>query len=239
MRLRRGLPLSQRIDYRHGRHHLRACDLSPLLVLLTLDTGLEPECLKSLKVDCLTNAHAGTVELRYLKRRARGAEHKSIRIRDGGGGTPGGLIRRLIEVTAAAREHLPGDCLWAHHNVGSLRPGIVDLKYQLPVWARRRHIVDDEGKPLPLLLSRLRKTHKALWYTKTEGHMARFAVGHSREVAARHYADLPSLRPLHEAAVADAFRAALAAAMPTILPPTAEPTLREADRKSRRHNSRH
>src|SRR3546814_10907155 len=99
----------------------------------------------------------------------------------------------------------------------------------LPIfWARRRHIVDDEGKPLPLLLSRLRKTHKALWYTKTEGHMARFAVGHSREVAARHYADLPSLRPLHEAAVADAFRAALAAAMPTILPPTAEQTLREA-----------
>src|SRR3546814_10654074 len=58
--------------------------------------------------------------------------------------------------------------------------------------------------------------------------MARFAVGHSREVAARHYADLPSLRPLHEAAVADAFRAALAAAMPTILPTTAEQTLREA-----------
>src|SRR3546814_128563 len=76
--------------------------------------------------------------------------------------------------------------------------------------------------------SRSRKTHKALWYTKTEGHMARFAVGHSREVAARHYADLPSLRPLHEAAVADAFRAALAAAMPTIRPPTAEQTLREA-----------
>src|SRR3546814_20909236 len=58
--------------------------------------------------------------------------------------------------------------------------------------------------------------------------MARFAVGHSREVAARHYADLPSLRPLHEAAVADAFRAAVAAAMPTIPPPTAEQPLRGA-----------
>jgi hypothetical protein len=58
--------------------------------------------------------------------------------------------------------------------------------------------------------------------------MARFAVGHTREVAARHYADLPSLRPLHEAAVADAFRAAVAAAMPTVLPPTAEQALREA-----------
>src|SRR3546814_2714462 len=74
----------------------------------------------------------------YLKRRARGAEHKSMRIRDGGGGTPGGLIRRLIDVTAAAREHLPGDCLWAYHNVGGLRAGVIDLKYQLPVWADRK-----------------------------------------------------------------------------------------------------
>ena len=38
--------------------------------------------------------------------------------------------------------------------------------------------------------------------------MARFAVGHTPEVAARHYADVPALRPLHEATVADAFRAA-------------------------------
>ena len=47
--------------------------------------------------------------------------------------------------------------------------------------------------------------------------LARFAVGHTPEVAARHYADLPSLRPLHEATVADAFRDAVVAAMPTIL----------------------
>jgi hypothetical protein len=165
------------------------------------------------------------VELRYLKRRARGAEHKSMRVRDGGG-TPGGLIRRLIDV-AAAREHLPDDCLWAYHNVGGLRAGIFDPSTNSPPGLAPWHR-DDDGKPLHLLLSRLRKTHKALWYTKTEGHMARFAVGHTREVAARHYADLPSLRPLHEAAVADAFRAAVAAAMPTVLPPTAEQALREA-----------
>src|SRR3546814_446302 len=111
MRMRRNLPTATLINDLHGRYHLLAHDLPALLVLLTLETGLEPECLKTLTVDCLTNAHAGTVELRYLKRRARGAEHKSMRIRDGGGGTPGGLIRRLIDVTAAAREHLPGDCL--------------------------------------------------------------------------------------------------------------------------------
>ncbi|MCB8829635.1 hypothetical protein LJD47_31965, partial [Escherichia coli] len=69
MRMRRGLPISTLIDDLHGRHHLLARDLPALLVLLTLDTGLEPECLKTLTVDCLTNPHAGTVELRYLKRR--------------------------------------------------------------------------------------------------------------------------------------------------------------------------
>jgi hypothetical protein len=84
MRMRRGLPISTLIDDLHGRHHLLARDLPALLVLLTLDTGLEPECLKALTVDCLANPHAGTVELRYLKRRARGAEHKSMRVRDGG-----------------------------------------------------------------------------------------------------------------------------------------------------------
>jgi intergrase/recombinase len=60
-----------------------------------------------------------------------------------------------------------------------------------------------------LRLSQLRKTHKALWYLKTEGHMARFAVGHTAEIAARHYADIPSLRPLHEQTVADALEEAL------------------------------
>lgn len=228
MRLRRGLPISTLIDDLHRRHHLHVTDLPPLLVLLSLDTGLEPECLKALTVDCLANQSAGTVELRYLKRRARGAEYKSMRVRDGGIGTPGGLIRRLIEVTAVARQHLTTDCLWVYHSAGGLHAGIRHPRERLDAWVARHRIVDDDGKPLYLLLARLRKTHKALWYTKTEGHMARFAVGHTREVAARHYADLPSLRPLHEATVAEAFREAVAAAMPTILAPTAEQSLRDA-----------
>src|ERR1019366_9288401 len=89
-------------------------------------------------------------------------------------------------------------------------------------WTRRHGIVDDESRPLRLVLSRLRKTHKALWYLKTEGHMARFAVGHTPEVAARHYADVPSLRPLHEAAAADAFTEAVARSAPIVLTPAQE-----------------
>lgn len=228
MRMHRNLATTALIENLHCRHHLLARDLPALLVLLALDTGLEPECLKTLTVDCLTNSHAGTVELRYLKRRARGAEHKSMRIRDGGGGTPGGLIRRLIEVTATARRHLADDRLWIYHNAGGLRVGIGHPTHRINAWVSQHSIKDDDGKPLHLVLSRLRKTHKALWYTKTKGHMTRFALGHSREVAARHYADLPSLRPLHEMAVADAFREAVASASPTVLSPIVEQALRQA-----------
>ena len=54
--------------------------------------------------------------------------------------------------------------------------------------------------------------------------MARFAVGHTVDIAARHYADIPSLRPLHEQTVADALEEVLAG--PMILPPQDEDRLR-------------
>src|SRR3546814_11504740 len=56
--------------------------------------------------------------------------------------------------------------------------------------------------------------------------MARFAVGHTVDIAARHYADIPSLRPLHEQTVADALEEVLAG--PMILPPQDEDRLRGA-----------
>lgn len=222
LRARRSLLISSLTEDLHARHHLLATDLPPLLTLLSLETGLEIECVKALTTDCLRNASAGTVEVAYVKRRARGAEHKTLRVRDGGTGTPGGLIRRLIDVTAAARRHMESDCLWVYQCWGALRAGIGHPRPTLDAWTAQHGIVDDDGRPLRLVLSRLRKTHKALWYLKTDGHMARFAVGHTAEVAARHYADLPSLRPLHEAAVADAFTEVVAAASPLVLTPAQE-----------------
>ena len=229
IRMRRELPISTLIEDLHAPHHLLARDLPPLLVLLSLETGLELECCKALTIDCLRNPSAGTIAVTYLKRRAHGAEHKSLRVRDGGIGTPGGLIRRLIEVTAMARRHCPSDNLWVYLRCGRLRSGIDHWQEMTDVWTRRHALVDDDGQPLRLLLSRLRKTHKALWYRKTEGHMARFAVGHTVEVAARHYADIPSFRPLHEATVADVFEEAVAAARaPTLLSPEQEADWRAA-----------
>jgi hypothetical protein len=228
MRLRRSLPVSRLIEDVHGRHYLTAADLPPFLVLLSLETGLEIECCKALTIDCLRNASAGVVDVAYIKRRARGAEHKTIKVRDGGVGTPGGLIRRIIEVTAAARHHHPGQALWVHHRCGALTDQIGHSRETIDAWTRQHGVVDDESRPLRLVLSHLRKTHKALWYLKTEGHMARFAVGHTPEVAARHYADVPSLRPLHEATAANAFTEAVARSAPIVLTTVREEAWRRA-----------
>ncbi|MFP3442984.1 hypothetical protein R0K18_35135, partial [Pantoea sp. SIMBA_133] len=76
----------------------------------------------------------------------------------------------------------------------------------------RYKLVDDDGGPLRLRLSQLRKTHKAEWYRRTNGQLEQFAVGHSIGVAARHYADIPALRHVHEQTLAAAFHDALDAA---------------------------
>jgi hypothetical protein len=231
IRLRRGLPVSSLAEDIHARYHLRAADIPPLLTFLSLETGLEIECCKTLRIDCLQNPGPGTVEIVYVKRRARGAEHKHIRVRDGGLGTPGGLIRKLIEVTAFTRQFVSSDCLWLYYYTGrkQLRAGVEHQQELVDRWTGSHGIVDDYGQPLRLVLSRLRKTHKALWYLKTDGHMARFAVGHTPEIAARHYADIPSLRPLHEATVAEAFAEAAAASGPIILAPDDEDSWRRDD----------
>jgi hypothetical protein len=192
-------------------------------VLLSLETGLEPECVKALRVDCLRNPASGTIEIEYVKRRARGSEWKRLRVRDGASSTSGGIIRTLIELTAAARKHRPSESLWLHFHAGCFRDRIRHPQEATDKWAARHGIVDDDRRPLHLLLSRLRKTHKALWYAKTQGDLARFAVGHTPEVAARHYADLPSLRHLHEQTIADGLNDALVSALqPRIVTPSEE-----------------
>ena len=197
----------------HARRYLLAEDIIPFFVLLGLETGLEPECLKALRVDCLRNPASGTVEIEYLKRRARGSEWKRLRVRDGASSTPGGMIRTLIELTATARRHKPSESLWLYFRTGRLADRIGHPQETIDNWTARYNIVDDAGRPLRLLLSRLRKTHKALWYAKTRGDLSRFAIGHTPEVAARHYADLPSLRHLHEQTIADGLKDALTSAL--------------------------
>src|SRR5262249_25888746 len=95
-----------------GLEGIHACvfptarDLVPFLVLLALSTDIAIESLKELQTSCLQNPANGTVEVRYLKRRAYPKEWKTERVRDGGLTTPGGIIRLVLRVTARARTHL-------------------------------------------------------------------------------------------------------------------------------------
>jgi hypothetical protein len=141
------------------------------------------------------------------------------------------LIRKLIEATAFTRQFVPSENLWLYYYTGrkQLRAGLEHQQDLVARWIKEHNLVDDDDKPLHLVLSRLRKTHKALWYLKTEGHMARFAVGHTPGIAARHYADIPSLRPLHEATVAEALSEVAAAAGPIVLTPAEEDSWRQWD----------
>ena len=225
---RQHMRTSKLCEYLHGSFHLIAADVIAFLVLLSLETGLEIECLKDLKADCLKNPSKGTAEIEYCKRRARGSEWKRLRVRDGGSSTPGGLVRLAIRLSARARRHADTDRLWVYCTLfGLITPK--DLRYPTRCFIERHGVVDDKGDALHLTLSRLRKTQKAEWYVKTEGQMERFAVGHTPEVAANHYADIPALRHVHEQAVADGLQDALDAAIkPRLIPPGEEEAIRAA-----------
>ena len=217
----------KRIHDLHGRRHLLAADLVSLIVLVSLDTGLEIEAIKDLRADCLKNPAGGYVEIEYCKRRARGAEWKRLRVRDGGSSTPGGLIRKVLQWTQPARDKLGSDTLWVHYTWGRIIPRTLSMKEPVASWTRRHDIRDEQGQPLRLNLTRLRKTHKAAWYRRTGGQLDRFAVGHTAAIAANHYADIPALRHVHEAAIADAMSDALDAALrPCVLSPDEEAAVR-------------
>ena len=215
------------VDVPHRGFHLATMDLTAFLILLSLETGMETESLIRLKADCLRNATKGYVEIAYHKRRARGAEWKRLRVRDGSTATPGGLIRLALALTERARRHLGSDRLWVLWTVAGLRPASEDGRQGIAAFMQSHSLKDDDGKPLHLNLSRLRKTQKAEWYRRTGGQMEQFAVGHTVAVAARHYAEIPALAHIHEEALAAAFHDALDAArivpspfevMPEVLP---------------------
>jgi len=212
--------LDSRMEALHVGFYLTRLDLIAFIVWLSLETGMEMECLLRLKADCLRNPAKGYVEIEYYKRRARGSEWKRLRVRDGSSGTPGGMIRLAIALTERARGHLATDRLWAIWTITGLRLPSDEGPQGVEVFVSHHHLLDDEGAPLHLSLSRLRKTNKAEWYRRTEGQLEHFAVGHSVPVAARHYAEIPALRPIHERTIAEALGDALEMALkPTILLP--------------------
>jgi hypothetical protein len=212
----------------HARFYPTAIDVVAFIILLSLGTGLEIECLRELKADCLKNPAKGFVDIAYFKRRAHGAEWKVLRVRDGGTTTPGGLVRLALALTARARRRVETDELWVWGSVHGLIAGVSRSNFMARYFMRQHNLVDDQGRALHLELSRLRKTYKAEWYVKTGGQLETFAQGHSVEVAAEHYADIAALRPIHEATIAAAIEDAMAPAQqePYVLNPKQEAAVR-------------
>lgn len=200
----RGEDASMLLDRLHERFYLLRTDVTATLVLFGLDVGMEIECIRGLRTDCLVNPSSGTVGVAYRKLRASGSAEKRLRVRDGGPATPGGLLRLVLSSTRYSRQWHQSELLIQFYGGRAFHEGAGLGRDAIRSWIAQHCIVDDHGAPLRFTLSRLRKTHKALWYRTTEGHMGRFAVGHTIKVAAQHYADIPSLRPLHEAAISDA-----------------------------------
>jgi hypothetical protein len=214
----------------HAHVFPTACDLVPFLVLLALSTDIAIESLKELRIDCLQNPANGTVEIRYLKRRAYPQSWKTERVRDGGIATPGGIIRLVLRLTRRARAHLETSLLWIACGHGRLYVPCFHVSGRTSPIARfvtNHELHDEQGQPLTLQLLRLRKTRRAERYVLSHGQLEDMARGvHTPLVAGDHYADIPALRQVHEATIAQALEDALRQTSAHLLPPAEEERLR-------------
>lgn len=191
-------------------------DMAAFFLAFALESGMEVECIRGLRADCLVNPARGYVEVLHTKNRRRGSPEGRLRVRDGNLTTPGGILRAVITITARARKAMGTDALWVCYGQGRLhRTTLTPVSQSCPIKAFVAHhdLRDDDGQPLHLVAPRMRKTHKAERYRATAGRLDVFVTGHSTEVAAKHYADIPALRETHERAVADGLTAAAAAAL--------------------------
>ncbi|MEU2181568.1 hypothetical protein [Streptomyces thermolilacinus] len=204
----------------NGRLHLTARDLVPFLLLLACQTGMEPECIRQLRSDCLASPARGYVSIAYVKKRAPGSTHKTVRVTDGGSlRFPGGVIRLALRLTKRTRELIDSDALWC--DVG--RHGQARASFDGPQgsamsrqWMSERGLDclnDRDGGPVALDLRRVRKTVKSRQYLRAGGILEDFASGHTRPVAAKHYADIGAHEETHEQAVEAGLEQALGAAL--------------------------
>jgi hypothetical protein len=199
---------------------LNAADLVAFQVLLTCQTGMEPDCIRALRADCLLNPARGFVSVAYTKARSHGQAHKTMRVSDGGGlHHPGGLLRLALRLTQRGRQLIGTDRLWVDVDDSGLQASFVQrptMSEPGQAWLVRHGLdahIDRSGAPIRLDLRRLRKTYKSRRYLRSAGVLDDFAEGHTKQVAATHYANIAAHRELHETAVENGLRQALDAAL--------------------------
>jgi hypothetical protein len=207
-------------------------DLVPFLVAVICLTGLEPECAKGLREDCLSSPSGGFWTLAYDKQRAHTNTGKAMRVRGGSTATPAGLIQLAIRLTQPARDTTGSSALWVGTGDDGLRAyfdhGGHQMNTQVQAWMIRHQLdrlTDYGGGPVRLDLRRLRKTVKSGKYLEAGGVLDDFTAGHSRTVAASRYANIGAHREIHDQAVEAGLEQALAVALPppAVIPDGTEP----------------
>jgi hypothetical protein len=195
----------------NSRHHLTLEDAISFIVLLSIDTGLEQESIKDLVSGSLRKDADGKSFVDYRKNRAIGSEDKTLAIGGVGKFSPVSVLKTLEEVTRNTRTMTGSPYLLTYIALTKLRtyftraPGPA-----LERWVSRHGIVDENGLPLTLNLSRLRKDNKSILYRQTGGDH-RFVVNHTKKVAHQYYANIPQLQDVHEGAVVGGLMAAFEA----------------------------
>lgn len=213
-------------------------DLIPFQLYLQLRTGLPPWSCIGLTTDCLEETGPARANLRYYKGRAKRTIVTNV-------GTEtlasaGGAIKAVLAITARLRRHVAPENqnkLWLDVNPTSyhdVRANQISHQFVYDEFIRRHRLTDDDGTPLRITQARLRKSYKADVAEATGGRLDAIAADNSPEVAAKHYGNIPALRPLHEQTVEDAAHDALAAALQiTVVTPEDEAALAVPQREAR------
>jgi hypothetical protein len=134
-------------------------DLVPFLVAVICLTGLEPECAKGLRGDCLSSPSGGFWTLAYDKPRAHTGTGKTIRVRSGSAVTPAGLIQLAMRLTQPARDHTASTALWVAAGDNGLRAYFDQghqMNTQVQAWMARHQLdqlTDYGGGPVRLDLA--------------------------------------------------------------------------------------
>jgi len=205
--------------------HLTIDDVLPFIIYLSLETGLPIECLWDLPFDCLRNEINGRSDLTYIKRRTGTAETKIIRVATADHMSAGYIIRLIQRLTRTTRAHVDkrkSKLLFIGYSLtgrkGNKLRRFTGAYDAIPGFLDRHMIMDDQGQRVShITLSRLRKSFKQERYLSAAGHIADVATDHGRRVFVEHYADIPSLRPLHQKTVAQALEEAVKVALEPVI----------------------
>lgn len=166
-------------------------DLVPYALLLGLATGISPESIAGLAVDCTEEIGEGKVRVRWYKARGGGDEADTFSAK--GPWSPGQLIQRVAELTSLLRPHAPDDCrvrLFVHRaRAHGIRHSLQTAPWQrIELFVEDQGLLDDNGQSLRIDRRALRKTAlKAL--EKAYHGQVRLVAGanQSGQVAADHY----------------------------------------------------